>query len=198
MKRIVLLLGCLAMMSSAGTQAGDLYRWTDAKGKVHYGDVIPVGATQIEIRKFPDAAAPAGDLPYETHRAQQNFPVILYVADNCVEYCNQARNLLNKRGIPFSEKMLQTQEDIDAFGALSGFGSVPTLGVGKSFLKGFLAEQWHSELDIAGYPKIAPYRPTSIPHAPPATSEAESPAIPESASEAASANETASDSAAEQ
>lgn len=183
MKRIVLLLGCLTVMPVA-VHAGELYRWVDEQGKVHYGDVPPAGAAQIESRKFSDAAVSGEDLPYETRRAQQNFPVILYVAGSCAEYCDQARSLLSKRGIPFSEKMLQTQEEIDAFKALSGSDSTPVLAVGRRFLKGFLAEQWHGELDIAGYPKTAPYR---APHAPtPAAADQQAvPANPESAGEVA-------------
>lgn len=185
MKRIVLLLGCLAVMPSVA-QAGELFRWIDAKGMVHYGDTPPADATQIEPLKFPAAAAPGEDLPYATRRAQQNFPVTLYVAENCIEYCDQARNLLIERGIPFAEKALQTQEELDAFKALSGSGSVPTLRVGSSFLKGFLAEQWHNELDIADYPKIAPYRaPRTPPSAstPAAADQQAAPANPESAGE---------------
>ena len=178
MKRIVLVLGCLAVMPS-GMQAGELFRWVDAQGKVHYGDVPPVGAAQVTPIKSSPAATPEEDLPYETRRAQQNFPVILYVADNCAEYCDQARSLLGKRGIPFSEKRLQTQEELDAFKALSGFDSVPTLAVGKTFLKGFLAEQWHGELDIAGYPKIAPYlAPGALPASAPAAASQAAPANP--------------------
>jgi hypothetical protein len=157
MKRIVLLLGCLLGVSF-NAQAGALYRWVDVQGKVHYGDVIPLGAGQVEIRKFSDATAPDEYLPYETRRAQQNFSVTLYVAENCTEPCNQARDLLGKRGIPFSEKLLRTKEEIDAFKALYNFDNVPALFIGKTLLKDFLADQWNYELDIAGYPKAAPYR----------------------------------------
>ncbi|MDP1636207.1 MAG: glutaredoxin family protein [Gallionellaceae bacterium] len=183
MKRIVLLLGCLAVMPSV-TQAGELFRWIDAQGNVHYGDAPPADATQIEPLKFPAAITPGEDLPYATRRAQQNFPVTLYVAENCTEYCDKARNLLIERGIPFAEKTLQTQEELDAFKALSGSSSVPTLRVGRSFLKGFLAEQWHNELDIADYPKTAPYRaPRTPPPAPAAAGQQAAPANPESAGE---------------
>lgn len=176
--KCIVLLCCLVLMPS-GTQAGELYRWVDAKGNVHYGDVPPVDATQIEVRKFSDVATPSEDLPYETRRARQNFPVVLYVAESCVEYCNQARNLLSNRGIPFSEKMLQTKEELDVFKALSGFDKVPVLSVGKNFLQGFLAEQWHSELDIAGYPKTAPYRaPAVLPASAPAAASQVAPANP--------------------
>ena len=178
MKRIVLLLGCLTAMP-LGAQAGDLYRWVDAQGKVHYGDTPPPEAAQLELLKSPAAPALGEDLPYETRRAQQNFPVTLYVAKNCAEYCDQARSLLNKRGIPFSEKVLETQEDMDTFRKLSGFDGVPALSVGKTFLKGFLAEQWHGELDIAGYPKTAPYRPAGmLPSSAPAAASDVAPAAP--------------------
>ncbi|TAN81084.1 MAG: glutaredoxin family protein [Gallionella sp.] len=164
MKCMVLLLICIALMP-LGAQAGKLYRWVDANGKVHYGDAPPPDAIQIETKKLSDAAAPNQDMPYETRLAQQNFPVTLYVADNCVDACNQARNLLVKRGIPFSEKSLKTQEEIDALKKLSGSDGLPTLAVGKNYLKGFQEKQWHSELDIAGYPKTSTYRAPAVPAA---------------------------------
>jgi glutaredoxin len=157
MKRIVLLMaGLLAVMPFV--QAGELYRWVDKSGKVHYGDEPPAEAPLVETLEFRDEAAPGAGLPYETRRAQQNFPVTLYVAENCAEFCEQARELLRKRGIPFTEKNLVTREEIDAFRAASGGENIPALAVGKTFVNGFEAGRWHSELDIAGYPKIAPYR----------------------------------------
>lgn len=162
MKRIILLLCCLAWMPA---QAGELYRWVDERGKVNYGDMPPPDASRVEARKLSDSVTPNENLPYETRRAQQDFPVTLYVADNCTEPCDQARSLLNQRGIPFSEKKLATQEDVAAFKAFSGSDSAPTLAVGRTFLKGFLAAQWHGELDMAGYPKTASYRPAAAPAA---------------------------------
>jgi glutaredoxin len=163
MKRIVLLLACLTSMLLS-VQASELYRWVDAAGKVYYGDVPPAGAMHVEVKKFPEDIMSNEYQPYETRRAQQNFPVILYVGAGCGEACDQARSLLSKRGIPFSEKLLRTKQDVDAFKQLSGIDSfIPVLAVGKNFLKGFLESQWNSELDIAGYPKIAPNRPHKAP-----------------------------------
>ncbi|MBI5437547.1 MAG: glutaredoxin family protein [Nitrosomonadales bacterium] len=184
MNRIVLLLICLAIMPF-GAQAGKLYRWVDTQGKVHYGDTPPADTARVETKKLSDNVTPVEDLPYETRRAQQNFPVTLYVAENCTDPCDQARGLLTKRGIPFSEKKLVTREDIDAFKALSGFDSVPALSVGRIFLKGFQANQWNSELDIAGYPKTAPFRlpvilpvPVTLPASSPAAASGVAPANP--------------------
>lgn len=176
MKRIISLPAFLAILSLS-VQAGDLYRWVDSAGIVHYSDVPTADAEKIDSRKFSDEVTPSENLPYETRRAQQNFPVTLYVGAGCGETCDQARSLLSKRGIPFSEKLLRTKQDVETFRQLSGIDSVvPVLAVGKYFLKGFLELQWNSELDIAGYPKTATYRQLIAPLVPPVPSTPAAPA----------------------
>jgi len=138
--------------------ASDMYRWVDSKGIVHYSDIPAANAEKINPGKFSGQPIPGEDLPYATRIARQNFPVTLYVGAGCGDTCDKARNLLNKRGIPYAEKTLSTKDQIDAFKKQSGSDIVPTLEVGKSYLKGLQSEQWNGELDIAGYPKIAPYR----------------------------------------
>jgi hypothetical protein len=162
MKYIVLLLAGLAALP---VQA-EVFRWVDKAGKVHYGDAPPADGSDAVRKKLSSEPAQNEDFSYEARRAQQHFPVTLYVTEDCGEFCTQGRKLLSKRGIPFSEKMLRSPEELDAFKALSGYDSVPALAVGKSFLKGFLEAQWNSELDIAGYPKTAPYRMPKAPAAP--------------------------------
>jgi glutaredoxin len=173
MRRIAFLLVILAAMPGS-VLSGELYRWEDEKGNIHYGDT-PQGEAEKLLFRNPSAEDLAqGSLPLEMRSAQKNFPVTLYVAENCKDYCEQARGVLNKRGIPFAEKVLKTQEDIQAFKAISPAGSVPTISVGKTFLEGFQAERWNNELDFAGYPKTAPYRPTA-PHPVSAPSATEQP-----------------------
>jgi Domain of unknown function (DUF4124) len=136
--------------------AGELYRWVDSAGNVHYGDVPPVDAEQLQEKKFDaPASAVTGDeaLPFEVRRAKQRFPVTLYVGDNCKDPCQQARALLNQRHIPFTEKRLVTKDEFDELKQKSGGDILPTLSVGGDWLKGFLAQAWQDELDAAGYPK---------------------------------------------
>lgn len=161
MKRTILLSISLAAISLT-VQAGDMYRWKDASGVVHYSDTPTEGATRIEGGNYSGDAEPGVILPYATRLAQQNFPVTLYVATGCDDVCGQARNLLIKRGIPFNEKLLRTKDEIDKFRKVTGKDIVPTLAVGKSHLNGFQAELWHGELDLAGYPKVAPYGAVNI------------------------------------
>lgn len=182
MSRHFWLAGLMALVMHSA-QAGDLYRWVDSSGRVYYGDLPPVDATEVEIRKFPEGIMASEYLPYETRKAQQNFPVVLYVALGCSELCNQARSLLNKRGIPYSERMVRTKDEIDAFRRLTGSEIVPTLAVGKTILKVFQSEQWHDALDIAGYPKTATYRQRIAPPVPPVPSAPGTPSVEGSSSE---------------
>jgi glutaredoxin len=167
MKHIILLLSCLAAMPLY-VQADELYRWVDDNGKVHYGDTRPADATDVERKNLSSDVSQNTDLPYETRLAQQNFPVTLYAGENCGELCDRARSLLNKRGVPFSDKLLKTKSEIEAFQKLSGSNNSPTLLVGKTYLSGFSESAWNSELDVAGYPKTASYRQRIAPPAPPA------------------------------
>jgi glutaredoxin len=150
---------------SSNAMAGELYRSIDSNGKVHYSDTPLPESDDVERLKLGSEPVADDSLPYETQRAKQNFPVTLYVYADCGSACKQARDLLKLRGVPYTEKLLSSQEDLDAFRSNSGGGQVPALTIGKSWLNGFLAEQWNKELDFAGYPKSLLYR--SRPVSPP-------------------------------
>lgn len=155
-----------ALLAAMSAQAGELYRWVDAQGKVHYGDRPALDATQVEEKKLHTNASSDENLPYAARRARERFPVTLYVGEGCGSACDEARAYLNKRGIPFDEQKLVTKEEIDAFKAKSGSDQIPSLSVGKNFLIGYSSASWASELDVAGYPATAPYRapkPTPAP-----------------------------------
>jgi glutaredoxin len=159
MKKLFVLVSLLVL---ANVQAGELYRSVDKDGKVHYSDTPYMGTEDIEALKVDKAPTADAPLSYETQRAKQYFPVTLYTFPDCGSVCKQARDLLVNRGIPFTDKSLVSQEDIDAFRKNSGDSQLPAMTVGKTWLKGFLAEQWNSELDNAGYPKKAlGYRPAA-------------------------------------
>lgn len=164
MKYAGLLLACLVITPLAAP-AGELFRWVDKAGKVHYSDVPPADTADVERKNFSSTVSQNEDLPYETRRAQQNFPVTLYVGPGCGATCNDARSLLSKRGIPFTETSLKTREDVEAFRQRSGIDGVPVLLIGRTYLRGLLEAQWHNELDVAGYPKTPPYRGPAKPAA---------------------------------
>jgi glutaredoxin len=167
MKKVFLLLSLLIW---ANVQAGELYRSIDKEGKVQYTDTPFVGTEDVQALKPVKEPVPEESLPYATKVASENFPVTLYTFPSCGSGCEMGRALLTKRGIPFTEKSLTRQEDIDAYRKASGDSRYPGLSVGNTWLKGFQAEQWNTELDYAGYPKKdmtyhPPVAPASAPQA---------------------------------
>ena len=165
MKHILLPL-FIFMFILPNAESAERYRWVDKAGKVHYGDTLPANAINIKSKNIFETQSPNDDLSFATRLAQKNFPVTLYMGNGCGESCDKGRSLLKKRGIPFAEKILTTQADIDEFTKQTGSDSVPVLAVGTIYLKGYSAESWHSALSTAGYPMDAPYRAPTPPPAP--------------------------------
>jgi hypothetical protein len=150
----------MCLLVWANVHAAELYRSIDKDGKVHYSDTPLEGSEDFERLRLAKDPVPDVPLTYETQRAKQNFPVTLYAFPDCGSACQQARDFLKNRGIPFTEKSLILKEEIDAFRKDSGDSKLPAATVGKSWLRGFQPDQWNSELDIAGYPKrVLVYRP---------------------------------------
>ena len=73
-------------------------------------------------------AAHAG-LPYELRQVVQRYPVTLYTSDECGP-CGAGRSLLVTRGVPFEERTVKTNEDVDALQRLSG-QDVPAAAVDR-------------------------------------------------------------------
>lgn len=143
----------LAASVFAGTavHAQPVYRIVGPDGKVTFSDRAP--DTQAQPRSS-GAAAPAADagLPYELRQAATRFPVTLYTSNDCAP-CANARNLLTGRGIPFTERTVNSNEDIAALKRLSGNASLPFGTIGGQQLTGFSDTEWTQYLDAAGYPK---------------------------------------------
>lgn len=138
----------------AGLAQAQTYRWVDKDGRVHYGDhPPPTAAGKVQERK---SMAPAADkqVDYSTRQAMTDFPVTLYVTRDCVEGCKEGRDYLKARGVPFSEKIVVSNEEIDALKKLAGGNEavVPVLQVGSKNAKGWLQGDWQRLLDAAGYP----------------------------------------------
>ena len=149
-----LLILCLALTSTCAS--AEAYRWVDPAGRTIISDTPPPGRAR-DVSKTGSASEASDGLPYEVRRAVENFPVTLYTSADCASECKQARDLLNARGVPFTEKMLQKQEDVDELKKLVGDAFVPALKVGKQGFRGFEPAAYNNLLDLAGYPKSAAY-----------------------------------------
>jgi glutaredoxin len=140
------------LLVAAGALAQPVYRNVDKNGKVTFSDQPPAAnATPAATGAGAAPSATAG-LPYELRQVVQRYPVTLYSGDDCGA-CGAGRSLLISRGVPFDERTIKSNEDIDALQRLSGQNSLPLLAIGSQQLKGFSDAEWSQYLDAAGYPK---------------------------------------------
>jgi len=154
------------MLAAAATAGAQMYRWTDKDGKVHFGDSPPPGARDVRKKGQPAASssAPSQNLPFATQQAMKDFPVTLYSTPGC-EACDQARKLLNARGVPFKELSVNSEKELKDLMSAVGSNSVPSVLVGPTVLKGFEEGAYNRALDTAGYPRagIVPPRAQAEP-----------------------------------
>ena len=148
-----LLIICLIIGATGA--AAQTYRWVDANGRTVFSDTPPprTGAPVAKTEK----AAGDDSLPFAVKKAAEAFPVVLFTTPECADECKNARELLNKRGVPFTERMVVKAEDLAELKQLVGDAFVPSLRVGKQPARGFEANAYNNLLDLAGYPKVAPY-----------------------------------------
>jgi glutaredoxin len=172
-----LTLVALWLAASAAVWAQTIYRSVDAAGRVSYSDQAPTAVAPVQSATAKGSTTSAA-LPFALRQVATRFPVTLYTGPNCPP-CQSARALLTARGVPFAEKTVSTQQDIDALQRMAGESVLPLLTVGAQHIQGFLESEWRQYLDAAGYPASsqlpADFRPAAatalMPPAPPPPSE---------------------------
>jgi glutaredoxin len=153
--RLLIAFSLLAFALSAGAQ---LYRWTDDSGMVHYTDTVPP-ANAKDVQKKGSSrtggadAASAATQSYALQQAVKNFPVTIYTSKDCGNPCQKGLEYLKKRGVPYTDKVVTEQSEIDEVVKLAGAPRVPVLTVGVAVQKDFEEQAWAEALDTAGYPK---------------------------------------------
>jgi glutaredoxin len=165
--RLARLAAVALLLGGAAFGALAQYKIVGPDGKVTYTDKPP---TPQDIRPSKGTAAPAGanGLPLETRQAMQKYPVTLYATKSCTG-CDQARQLLRQRGVPFSEYSLSTDADYMALQARFGGTTLPVITIGSQPMKGYSTNDLQSYLDAAGYPAQARLAGYSWPPATPLT-----------------------------
>lgn len=142
----------LGLLGAAGSPLLAQYKVVDPDGRVTYTD-RPTPSTAAKVQ--PMRATPGSDavssLPYELRQVAERYPVTLYSGDNC-DACTAGRNMLRQRGVPFTEKTVKTDADIQALKRLESSSELPVLRIGTQQLKGYTDAEWRSYLDAAGYP----------------------------------------------
>jgi glutaredoxin-like YruB-family protein len=142
-----LVLAVCAIITSDAALA-QLYRWTDAEGRVHYSNVAaPAGAKPVEMR-LGEVGGPAVPAQIAQSSAAKSSPatprpaaapaprVVMYATSWC-PYCEKARVLFRSQGVTFTEHDIEKSAEARAEHKRLGGRGVPLIVVGDKTLKGF-------------------------------------------------------------
>ena len=125
------LLLTLLLALSATVLAGEIHRWTDSQGRVHYGDRPPGTAAAQPLELQPNVIESVRPAPAAAPGAE----VVLYSTQRC-GFCRKARAHFRARGIPFTEYDVETTErGARDFQRLGGRG-VPIILIGDERMDG--------------------------------------------------------------
>ena len=144
-----LAVGVLLAVCSLSSHA--LYKVVGPDGKVTYTDRAP-SDLPAQTLKANGAVGDTSALPFELRQVASRYPVTLYTGANCPP-CDRGRMLLQQRGVPFTEKTVNTADDLAALQRREGTNQLPVLRIGQQQVAGFAEREWTSYLDAAGYPK---------------------------------------------
>ena len=154
--RVAALAAFVACASLSGAVANaQVYRIVGPDGKVTFSDRAPSDAKATPTQAVPLTGSPGtstASLPAEVRQAAGRFPVTIYNGADCSP-CLTARSFLLRRGVPFTEKSIVTEEDVQALQRISGGTSMPFATIGAQHIRGFNEVEWSQYLDAAGYPR---------------------------------------------
>ena len=132
--------------------AQQVYKSVDKQGRVTYSEVPPLPGSGDKV--VGDGAGSNPALPYALQQIVSRYPVTLYTTADCAP-CINARIMLTQRGVPFTERTVTSNEDIEAYKRLNGDTSLPMATIAAQQLKGYEETEWSKYLDAAGYPKTS-------------------------------------------
>jgi glutaredoxin len=154
MAKPLLLLITAALAMQAGAALAQ-YKVIAQDGSVTYTDRPPTASnakvTALSRRGDAPATADAA-LPFELRQVASRFPVTLFTSADCPP-CDAARQFLQQRGVPYSERRVVTEEDAAALERAVGGRTVPSATIGSQPLRGLSQTDWTIYLDAAGYPR---------------------------------------------
>lgn len=148
----------LLLVAGAAFAQSKTWRWQTEAGIVHYSDKPPPpGARNVQEFTASGNVIENDPLSYAVRKAVADHPVTLFTAPNCAEDCKVAREYLSSRSVPFSELLMNKEDDLAGYRKIFGpeDAMVPSITVGNTQKsRGFEKGQWKKMLDLAGYPGV--------------------------------------------
>ena len=129
---------------------GQIYKWTDSTGKVHYGDKPPEDGRKEELRiRIPSYEGPvevrdwSAVLRRKAPEGGGAMSVTMYSTDWC-GHCKNARAYFASKGISFRDIDVEKSESGRREFKDLGGGGVPLIIVGDKVMRGFSAKSFEA------------------------------------------------------
>ncbi len=127
---------------------GEIYKWVDEHGKVHFGDQKPDRGPAEQVEVQVNTITTPSILDSDFLEARERKRVVMYSAVWC-GVCKKARRYFQQKGIAFKEYDIETsRKGRQDFAKLNGRG-VPIILVGKKRMSGFSADRFQHMYDEA-------------------------------------------------
>ncbi len=137
MQKKIFLSLCIVLSSPAFPE---VYKWTDAQGKIHYSDKpLDASAKPVPLKKLHTYSD--SDYNYIS-QALADGKVVLFSTDWC-KFCDQARHHLTEYRIPFLELNVQNPSDAKRYYDSLGFRGVPVMLYADRKAQGFSVDILH-------------------------------------------------------
>lgn len=139
---------CLLSCTAIATAQADIYRWTDASGRVHFSNQKPSGNIAGQVETFQGKARVSIVDAYQGSETGA-VKIRMFTTQWC-SVCKKAKAYLHEKGIAFEELDVEASASAQAeFQRLGGKG-VPVILVGKQRMDGFDADGMANLLAEAG------------------------------------------------
>jgi glutaredoxin len=145
-------MGAVVLAISASTgYAARVVQCVDGQGNVSFRDHCPPGMTAKEERQYGHRTGEDRNKK-DLQAIADASPITLYAVPDC-EVCDVARNFLEKRGLPYTEKNVQANTEVqEELKEKAGQLAIPVIVVGERVVRGYDRLVLTEAITSAGYP----------------------------------------------
>ena len=130
MKFIILIISTLLFINTA---YGEIYKWRDKQGKIHFGDRKP---SQLNAEELKLKINSYTSVTYDVSMFDAGQNVVIYTAEWC-GYCKKAKKYFKRNHIAYTEYDIEKNASAKKRYQAMGATSVPVILVGKKRMNGF-------------------------------------------------------------
>ena len=141
MAKPTLMITALCLAVACTSYAGELYKWVDDQGRVHYGDKPPDNANLKKITGNVSSFSSVSVEPFtpatlNDRKTVAGKTVVMYSTSWC-GYCKKAKRHFQANNIPFKERDIEKSESAAKAYKKLGARGVPVILIGDRRMNGF-------------------------------------------------------------